>query len=70
MNLVAKQFLKELESNPAWGEVIKELKRTPQLKYKKEGEEESKIHRWIYESGRSDENDKILSILTNGELHE
>lgn len=67
---IEKAYLLEIAQNPVWGEILSKLKRREVVRYKKKGEEESKVHEWIYESGRSEENDFILTTLTNGELHE
>ena len=61
----------EIAQRQEWHEILEFLKRREVSRYKIKGEdEESKTHKWIYESGRSDENDLILTTLTNGELHE
>ena len=71
LNAVHKAFLTEIAQKKEWQDILEYIKRREVARYKKRGDnEESKTHEWIYESGRSDENDFILTTLTNGELHE
>lgn len=64
LNKVQEQYLSTLQENPIWQSILSDLERQEVARWKKKGYEEThKLHEWIYTSGRSDENDHILSTL-------
>ena len=65
MNNAAIALLKELKFRPEWQQIIDEIQRNHRERYSpKAGDEEAKKNEWIYQSGRSDENDRVINLLT------
>lgn len=62
-----KALLRELKADSRWQGIIDYIRSEPDLRYKPdEDDEQKKLHRWLYESGRARENADILYILTLG----
>lgn len=61
-------LLRELKTDARWQGILDYIKeQQPEVRYKDDGnDEQAKIHRWIFDSGRSRENADILYILTLG----
>jgi len=63
----ARAFLLELKSHPVWQEIVDELKPLRMKRYKPKGIQNipttDQVNYWVYQSGCSDENDRILNIL-------
>jgi len=59
-------FLQELKANPIWQTIVDDLQPLPLQRYNvldKKLSHDAQTNTWVYQSGRSDENDRILRIL-------
>ena len=67
----AKQLIKEISHRQGWQELLAAIKESYPRRYKASTSEpeDSKLNKMIYHSGRQDENDRVLNLLT-GETHE
>ena len=57
-------FLKEMKLNPIWVSILTKFRKystTPRFSPMKD---EDQVQKWVYESGRLDELERILSLLT------
>ena len=63
----AKYLLEELKGNPSWQEIVDEIQFNGMPKYRPtkldETSSDDQKNNWLYQSGRSFENDKILNTL-------
>ncbi len=61
------QFLAELHENPLWQEILQSLPAPQPPRYRvsrTKADHESAVGEWIYQSGRMDEREEMLSFLS------
>lgn len=59
-----KGFLRELQLNTLWANILSKLERPyPKLYRPSDDAPETEFRKWIYESARKRENDDLLTIL-------
>lgn len=72
LNAAEKELLQSLAHDERWRSIMAKIKRSPAgIRYRPGGEEgeDAKVQKWRYESGRCDESEAILRMLTLGAEH-
>ena len=65
---VEQDYLRRLLQDQTWQQILNQLEGRRVSRYKPAPSDEThKFNTWIYDSGRADERDFILNILTLGE---
>ena len=70
----AKRFLHEIRQRPEWAEVLEAIQVSPPRCYRpsrsassSSPSREEQEANWIFESGRSFENDRVINLLKSGD---